>query len=233
MPRRSTIGTALLGALVTLSVGACGSDAGDEFEEQSARKIMEQAEKDTKSLKSVRLVGSIPRGDGTLEIDLSADEDGNCSGILTVAGGTADVLSIGGASYIRGDEAFWRASTGASADQVLAVLGDKWAKLPAGDDSFSEFCDIDNVFAGDDAAEKYTKGEVGTVAGQEAVEILVEEEGEGTRHAWVSTDSKHYVLKVEQVGGDEPGTFQLGDFNEPVDAVEPAEGEYVDLGSLG
>lgn len=231
MSQGSKIGLGLAGIVAAVSITACGSNAGDDFAGQSATKIMDQAKKDTKALKSVNVSGSIKQDDGTLEIDLSADHDGTCAGTMGIGGGKADVLNVDGASYIRGDEAFWRSSAGDSAEQVIALLGDKWAKLPADNTSFSEFCDLDKLFKGDADKEKYTKGKVGTVAGKKAVEITVKDE-DGTRHAWVATEGKHYLLEVD--GSDDgPGSMKLSEFNKPVEAKAPAEGDYVDIGALG
>jgi hypothetical protein len=235
MSQVSRFGVGLAGAVVAASLSACGSDAGEEFADQSAAKIMDQAEKDTKSLKSLTLAGSITKGDGRLEIDLSADDGGDCAGTMGIGVGKAEVLRVDGASYIRGDDAFWRESAGESAAQVQALLGEKWAKLPAGDDDFSALCDVDKLFDDDlnDAKESYTKGTVATLGGKRAVQIIVKKEGEDPTNAWIATEGKHYLLKVEQKGGDEPGSFEMRDFNDPVNAEAPAEGEYVDLDNVG
>ena len=234
MAHVSKLGVGLVAAMAAASLSACGSSAGEDFADQSANKIMKQAEKDTKSLKSLTLVGTIKQDDGTLKIDLSADKSGNCAGTMGIGEGKADVLSIDGASYIRGDEAFWEASAGDSAQQVQALLGDKWAKLPPGNDDFSSLCDVDKLFDDEgDTKETYTKGKTSTVGGKKAVEIVVHKKGEDALHGWVATEGKHYLLKVEQKGGKEPGVFELRDFNDPVDAEAPAEDEFVDLDKLG
>jgi hypothetical protein len=232
VPHASKIGIGLAGVAAAVSLTACGSDAGDDFAGQSATKIMDQAEKDTKALKSVTLSGTITQDDGKLAIDISADDDGTCSGTMSIGGGKAEVLNVDGASYLRGDEAFWRSTTGDSADQVVALLGRKWAKLPAGNDSFSEFCDLDKVFEDDGDKETYTKGKVTKLAGKDAIEIVAKDD-KGTKHAWVATEGKHYLLKVDITSGDEPGSMRLSDFDKPVDAKAPAEDDFVDLGALG
>lgn len=226
----SRIQVAVVGAVLAASLTACGSGSG--FADQSASAIMKQAKKDTTSLHSVRLTGSITQSGGKLAIDLAADDRGDCSGTMGVSGGKADVLSVDGSSYLRGDEAFWRASAGDAADQVIGLLAGKWAKLPSGQDDFSQLCDVDKLLAGDGTTKKYTKGKVGSVGGKEAVEILVTK-GSETAHAWIATEGRHYLLRLDKSGGTEPGSFRLSDFDEPVDAKAPAEGEYVDLGKLG
>lgn len=226
----SRIDVAVVGAMLAASLTACGS--GNGFADQSASAIMKQAKKDTKSLHSVRLTGTTTQADGRLAIDLAADDHGNCSGRMGMSGAKADVLRVDGASYMRGDEAFWRATAGQAADQIVALLGDKWAKLPPGKDAFGQVCDLDQLFSGDGEKKKYSKGKQGTVGGRKAIEIVVRK-GSETEHGWIATEGKHYLLKLEQSGGSEPGSFVLSDFNRPVDAKAPAEGEYVDFGKMG
>lgn len=227
------IGFGVVGAMVAASLSACGSDAADEFAGQSADAIMKQAKHDTQSLKSVHLAGSLDRADGRIAIDLAADDRGDCSGTMGLADTKADVLRVDGASYMRGDAAFWRKTAGNAADQIVALLGDKWAKLPASQDAFGEMCDLDRLFSGDPGEKKtYSKGKEGSVGGRKAIEIEVRK-GTETERGWIATEGKHYLLKLEKVGGTEPGSFVLSDFNQPVKAEAPAEGEYVDFGALG
>lgn len=249
MSLSSKLGTSLAVAALAMSLSSCGSgdddksgagdkpDAGAEFAAQTVKEITAQSEKDMKALTSLTMAGTITQDDGELELDLSFDTDGNCAGSMGMQGGTAEVVSVDGASYLRGNEAFWRATAGDSAEQVMAVLGDRWAKLPAGSEDFSEFCDLDSLLDefdddSDDSKETVTKGKVATVDGQDAVEIVTKDE-DGTTHAWVATEGKHYIIKLEHTGEDEPGVMSFSDFDEPVDAEAPAEDEVVDMSDLG
>ena len=234
MSRNSKVGISLAGAVVALSLSACGSDGGEDFADQSVKEIMRQSEKDMKTLRSMTFQATIDQDGQKLDLELSSDRDGNCTGTIGFDGVTGDLLRVDGADYLRGDEEFWAKTSGESAQAVVAMLGDRWAKLPSSDD-FSSFCDLDEFFKSmdeDSGDEDATKGNVATVAGQEAVEVLTEEDG-GTVHAWVATEGKHYILKFEQVGGDGPGSATFSDFDEPVDAKAPAKDEYVDLAALG
>ena len=57
-------------------------------------------------------------------------------------------------------------------------------------------------------------GDETTVDGENAVEVITTEDEETTT-ALVATEGEHYILKVTNEGGDEPGSFTLGEFNEP------------------
>ena len=63
-------------------------------------------------------------------------------------------------------------------------------------------------------------GDETTVDGENAVEVITKD-GEETTTALVATEGEHYILKVTNEGGDEPGSFTLGGFDEPVDAEAP------------
>jgi hypothetical protein len=227
-------GTALLTGLLAATLAACGSDGGGEsndFADQSIDKIKEQVLADMHDAKSLTLKGSFSSDSQETSLELSADTDGNCTGSVSAGEGTADFIKAGDATFIKADEAFWRANAGASADAVLKVIGEKWAKLPAGVNQFAEFCDRDTFIKeledDNEGDEKAEKGDETEVDGQQALEIISDEDGD-TTHAWVATEGKHYILKLESEG-DEPGEFTFNDYDEPVDAKAPADGEFVDL----
>ena len=50
--------------------------------------------------------------------------------------------------------------------------------------------------------------------------------------AWVRAEGKHYIVKLERTG-DESGTVEFSDYDEPVETEAPAEDEVVDLSELG
>jgi hypothetical protein len=240
MDLRSTPRTARLTGLLALGLLAagltgCGSDddTSDGFVDQDVDKIQEQVFDDMHSASSLTMSGTATNDDSEISLELSSDTDGNCTGTVSMGQGSSDFIRADGATFIRGDEEFWRATAGAQADDVLSVVGSKWAKLPGGDNQFAEFCDLDNFLeqleSGDDKGAE--KGETTEIDGEEALEITFKEDG-GTTHVWVATEGKHYILKFNN-DGEEPGEFTFSDFDEPVDAEAPDESEYVDLSKLG
>lgn len=242
----SKIGLCLATAAVATSVSACGSaaksssnasasDAGKAFAAQPVKQIIAQAKTDMKSLTSMTMDGSITQKAGKLSLKLSFDTNGNCTGTIGMNGGSADLISVAGAGYLRGDEKFWRNNAGSSAPQILAVLGTRWAKLPPGANDFSSFCDLNKLLAEFDKKSGHqsdTKGTVTSVSGQDAIEIISTDK-DGITHAWVATTGKHYILKLEHTTGTEPGTMSFNGFDQPVDAKAPAKDQYVDLAALG
>ena len=167
-------------------------------------------------------------------MSLSMDTDGNCVGTMTQAGGTAEFIGADGDFYLKGDEAFWRSNSDpAKADATVELVGDKWVNLGADAGGFSDLCDLDSMIDDlrrrcDDAGKEFTKGDETTVDGENAVEVITKE-GEETTTALVATEGEHYILEVTNEGGDEPGSFTLSEFNEPVDAEAPDEADVVEL----
>lgn len=230
MTARTTIRFGVLGAVAVVSLSACGS-GGNGFADKSAKTIVDAAVKDTTSLSSVTMSGTVTSDGKQNDIRLSSDTKGNCAGTLGIGGGHADVVATGGTSYIHGDEAFWRSAAGSAADQIIGLLGDKWAKLPGGA-GFGDACDLDTMFQQlDDIKGTLSNGGTGKVGGKDAQEIISKKSG-STTHAWIATDGKHYLLKVEKTG-DDAGTLTLSGFDEPVKADVPDAQDVVDLTSLG
>ncbi|MGD9958631.1 hypothetical protein [Nocardioides sp.] len=242
---RTFLGGAV-GVVVLAALGACGGgdssedssgDAASEaFAKKSAKDIQDAALADMKSLDSVTMTGELTQGEGTLGLDLTLNTDGECEGSITIGEGSADLINVGDSSYLKGDEAFWAGTAGAEQGKsVVALLGDKWALIPA-EGGFGEVCDLDQLLDGfgDEPTdgEEPVVGDVTEVDGEEAVEVTRDKDGAKVV-ALVATGDKHYILKIAQEGGDEPGSFTFSDFNEDLDVEAPADDEVVDLAQAG
>jgi hypothetical protein len=214
--------------MMGLALAACGSDSGgdDDFADGSVDEIKKAAIADMKALESMTLDGSLTQDGEELELTLSMDTDGNCVGTMTQSGGTAEFIGADGGFFLKGDEAFWRANTDpAQAEATVALVGDKWANLGPDAGGFSDLCDLDSMIDDladekDDEGKEFSKGDETTVDGDGAVEIITKD-GEETNTALVATEGEHYILEVTNEGGDDPGSFTLGGFDEPVDAKAP------------
>ena len=183
-----------------------------------------------KGVTSLHLAGSISMTEGDVGLDMDVSTSGDCQGSMTIKGGTAQILSVDGMAYIKGDEAFWTANAGSQAPAVIAMLGDKWMKTGSSDDQLAQLCDLDQFLDGmdEDKGTDDALGEVTDVEGVQAIEITSKKDG-GTTHAWVAVDGKHYIVKLEMEGGDEPGTITFSDFNKELELTAPAADEIVDL----
>ncbi|HET9498643.1 MAG TPA: hypothetical protein VFO98_00125 [Marmoricola sp.] len=235
MTRTRMLGSAVLAAALATTLTACGSSEADEFADQSVKQIKADVQKDMGSLKSMTIDGSFNNDGKKTSLKLSADTDGNCVGTLGQDGAEADIISVGGASYIKADEAFWKAQAGPSAEQIISLLDGKWAKLPSSAGTFSEFCDLDSfldeINQDDDAGTVVTKGDLEEIGGKQALEIKSKAD-DGTTHGWVAAEGKHYFLRME-MGGKDKGSFDFSDFNKAVDAKAPSEDNVFDMSSMG
>ena len=254
--RRTRLAAAVAGAVMLTATAACGDDeesknsSGESssessengFADQPMKDIQDAALADMKSLESVRMAGDITTDGAEMSLDLRLTTSGDCTGSISSDGAEAQIIGLGEDSYLKGSEEFWKQSAGPGGEQqakaLIGLIGDKWAKVPGG--GFTEICDLDafldNLDDSSDADSEKEKGEVvgeTEVDGTPAIEIVSDEDGEETT-VWIgSEEDKHYILKMEVVGGDEPGQFTFSEFNEPLDVQAPAKDEVVDLGAAG
>ena len=136
--------------------------------------------------------------------------------------------------WFKPDEAFWRASAGELADQIIALVGDKWVVVPASDDGFDQFCDIDDLLdellTDDDEEPTYTKGETEEVDGDEAIAVEHKDK-DGSSTGYVLVDEPHYLVKIEKTDGEDTGSVTFSEFDAEFDVEAPADGEAIDLES--
>ncbi|GAB2870287.1 hypothetical protein [Nocardioides pacificus] len=249
--RRTRLAAAVAGTVMLTATAACGGDDNDDksgdsgesssenFADKSLEEIQDAALKDMGALESVRMAGTFSNDGSEMSLDLQLNTAGDCAGTIALGGAEAEIIGLGEDSYLKGTEEFWTASVGEGggqeAEAIIAMIGDKWAKVPDG--GFTEVCDLDafleNLEDEDDESESAEeKGEVvgeTEVDGTPAIEISSEEDGEETT-VWVgSEEGKHYILKMTVPGGDEPGEFTFSEFDEPIDVEAPADDEVVDL----
>jgi hypothetical protein len=227
-----------IGALAVLAAcGGGGDDGGDsDFASESASTIEKAATEDMQALKSVHVEGSVSQEDTEVGLDLSLTTDGDCAGTVSRGdSGSAEVITLEGTSWFKPDDDFWRAQAGPAAEQIIATVGDQWVQLPEGDQSFASFCDLDELLdqIDEDQDKAAEKGETEDVDGQEAIKLNREnEEGGGTTTVWVAVDDPHHFLKVEQAGGDSPGSFTFSEFDEDASIEAPADGEAITVEEL-
>jgi hypothetical protein len=223
-----------LGAAALLT--ACGG--GDGFADKSADDIVATAKSDMGDLKAVKVSGSVTSDGQQIDIDLQASSEGDCTGTIGVAGGSTELLGVGGTTWMRPDEAFWRATVGDSADQLLAAVGDKWVVLPADEDSLNTFCDVDDLLdemlkEDDEDGSTYSTSGTEDVDGEETVKIDNEDPEDGTSTGYVLVDEPHYLVKIEKTDGEDTGSVTFSEFDEEFEVEAPADDEVVDLAQLG
>src|SRR6478752_10447937 len=138
------MGLAVASIGMAAALTACGG-GGDDFTDQSGQQIADAAKKAMSGLDSVKVSGTVHTGAQDVTIDVQTNDKGDCTGSIGTGGGTAELLGVGGDIWFKPDEAFWKASAGDSADQILSIVGDKWVVVPSSGDSFDQFWDIDDL----------------------------------------------------------------------------------------
>lgn len=229
--RRRMIG--IIGAAALLS--ACGGDE-DGFADQSGEEIVAATQEDMKALSSLRMRGELTTDGDRLEIDMAVSTSGDCEGTLGQGDATAEIISVGGNSYMKPDAAFWELFAGPEAAGTLVELvGDRWVLVPGDEGDFSEFCDLDQLLDELDSDEEEQVEVEGTeeVEGQQAVRLSSTSDEDEPVTVWVAVDEPHVILKMEVTEGDEPGTFTFSDFDQELEVEAPPEDQVVDLAELG
>ncbi|MEV4332171.1 hypothetical protein AB0K02_16835 [Streptomyces sp. NPDC049597] len=219
---------------------------GDSLKGLSADQIAQKAVETTKAASSLRMKGAIEADGQRVSVDLAMDAKDNCTGRLGVNSGRADLRRLGEVLYMKGDEAFWRASLSRSgtaspdagnSDTVIDLMKGRWIKMPArAVKEMQGVCDLDEMLAelGEKKADRtgLTLGEDSEIDGV-PVATLVKKKGSQTTTAYVAREGKPYLLKVVKKGGGQPGTVALSDFDRPVKVTAPPANEVLDLGQLG
>jgi hypothetical protein len=219
------------GFLLASTTTACSSEQGTTFSELSIQKIEKEVRQDMGGLGSVEFTGSLTRDGATSELSLQADKTGGCRGTIRTQGVTAEIIRThDGSNFIKGDAAFWRATSGAQAKKLVRLVGEKWAKISSGD-QFAEFCDLDNLLEelnqnNDDEKSSATKGEEAEFGGESVIEIRNEADG-STTTALVLVEDPHFIVKLTSTGR-EDGQFEFSEFDVPFEVEAPDD--YVDLG---
>ena len=229
-----------IGALAVLSACGGGGDSGDggdsDFAKESASAIEKASIEDMKALEAVHMEGEVTQESSEIGLDLSLTTDGDCTGTVSRGdSGSAEVVTLDGTSYFKPDEEFWKAQAGPAAEQIISTVGDNWVQLPEGDESFASFCDLDELLdqIDDDQNKPSEKGATEDVDGQEAIKLTRDdEETGGTITVWVAVDDPHHILKVEQAGGDSPGSFTFSEFNDDASIEAPADDEVITVEEL-
>ncbi|MBT2444876.1 hypothetical protein J7E93_33235 [Streptomyces sp. ISL-36] len=227
------------------AAAAAPSPSPDPFEKLSADQIADRAVTATQSATSLRMTGRVMSDDQPLDIDLTLNDKSECTGRMKIKGGTAELRQSDKATYMKGDERFWRVSMTSQGvpepqiDATIELLKGRWLKITpgqAGSSDLSGVCDLKALLddLGDDEDERrgLTRGPDAKVDGTPVATLVKKKSADETATVSVSQKGKPYILKTVKKGGDEPGTVVLSDYDKPVKVVVPPADETVDLSKL-
>ncbi|MGW2561366.1 hypothetical protein ACWCXB_19350 [Streptomyces sp. NPDC001514] len=238
VPLCTTVALALTGCLPTGPdhAGKSGADSGP-YAELSGPEVINRGIKATKSAKSMALGIDLKTSDGPVKAYLAVNTKGECAGTVSMgATGTVELVKTGNTAYLRFDESILRdQSKGrpkAEVDAVLKTLLGKWVKEDAGSadaKDLVQFCDLDTYLEGFEANDTIAKKTgTSTVNGTPTL-MLTESDRDEKYIAHVAAEGTPYLLKLQVVGGKEPGSMTFSEFNKPVAAKKPAAKDIVDI----
>jgi hypothetical protein len=228
-----------VGALALLA--ACGGGSGDggdsEFASGSASSIQSASIDDMKSVESLHVKGSVTQQGSELGRDVTLTADGDCVGSISISGansGSAELISVGGSSWFKPDEEFWRTQAGPQAEQIISKVGDKWVQLPEGDESFGTVCDLDQMLDPlSEESKSLEKGQTEEVDGQDAIKLTRDDQASGgTITTWVAVDNPHHIVKFETEGGDASSSSTFSEFDQDAAIEAPADDEVITVEEL-
>jgi hypothetical protein len=225
-----------LAAAVALALGACSSSSpsakappsGSAGVTSSAgvantpTALLEQMRKSSAAAKSVRVKGTIVNNANTakkvtLKINIAGDRAGkNMQAIVDDGTGAIEILTSGGQTYLKADNAYWTKNGSAA---IAKLAAGKYIKVPAksatGISGLTVGTLLDQIFAEDmSAASKLnTKVEKTEVNGVPV--YLMTTKSDGTK-IYVTADGKALLLRVEG-SKNQQGTVDFTEW----DAVAP------------
>ncbi|MFF9848773.1 hypothetical protein [Streptomyces litmocidini] len=224
---------------------AAAAPSPDPFSGLTAGEIGDRAVTATRSATSLRMTGRVVSEGQPLDIDFAVNDSDECTGLMKIEGGAAELRRVDHVTYMKGDEAFWRASMasqGMSEKQIATVLElikDRWLKIApgqAGSQDLGGVCDLKSFLAdlGKDEEQRreLIRGPDDKVDGTPVATLVKKKAGGETTTVSVSEQGKPYILKMVRKGGKEPGALVLSDYDKPVDVKVPPPGETVDLAKL-
>ncbi|WP_338493855.1 hypothetical protein [Streptomyces sp. SJL17-4] len=239
----ATGGAATTGAAA--AAPSVSAPSPDPFSGLTADEIGDRAVTATQSATSLRMTGRVVTEGQPLDIDFAVNDRDECTGVMKIKGGTAELRKIDRITYMKGDEPFWRVSMAsqgvpdAQIDATIELVKGRWLKIApgqAGSADLSGVCDLKSLLAdlGDDKEERrgLTRGPDSEVDGTPVANLVKKKTDGETTTVSVSQEGKPYILKMVKAGGEEPGEIQLSDYDKPVRVVIPPAAETVDLSKL-
>lgn len=180
-----------------------------------------------KTAQSARVSGEMAEQGQAFTFDLAGDRAGTNQEVkIEYAGqGNAEIRTVDGQDYIKGDKTFWTSQGGLTEDQAAQVEG----KYIAGPAEFAKNLNVGMLL---DEMQKVqlsvtdrinTKVEEDTVEGQK-VWKLTQRIGGDDSTVWISADGKNHLVKITTVYEGAPMDMNFAEW----DAVQPFEAPPAD-----
>ncbi|WP_431676903.1 hypothetical protein [Kitasatospora sp. KL5] len=211
-----------------------------DTEKLSGDEIMKQAHTAMSALTALKLDGTITTDGQKITMHLAADKAGNCKGTVAVGGeGQVEILHNGTGTWIKPDAAFWKKIGSEKANPKAGAAAAELFKgryLTGGQDDteikeIASMCDLIKGITqgGDDPDTKVTKGSAGTTNGVKTFSLVGTDPDGARTTAYIATEGKPYLVRMEQTTGSEPGQMDFSEFDKPITVQAPPADEVIDF----
>ncbi len=216
---RRRLGPAALSALLALALAACGgSGSSNGIASKSPDQIVAATRSAVAKVSSVHVAGTVASSGTKVALDLNLVNGKGGKGSMTQNGLGFQIVAVGPEVYLNGSTAFWRATAGAAAAQLLSG---KWLKAPATGQlaSLATLTNVQKLFNQLLSSHgKLAKGKTTTVQGQKVIAVNDTTNG-GT--LYVAATGNAYPIEISKTGAD-GGRIVFDHFNQPVSLTPPA-----------
>jgi hypothetical protein len=198
---------ALLPAVVVFGCGGSSSDTNGEAS-KPAPQIVSDAAAALKRVHSVHMQGKQALGNEPTALEADLEPPGKVSLSFDQRSGTASIIAINGAVYIKANAAYWKKQKVGSA---AATLAGKWFKSPTSAAQFRNLTrNLDVATLSRCLARDHGTLNVGgkaTVDGQPAVVVVDQGDNPGGTPAklFVATKGEPLPLRLVATGNERPG----------------------------
>lgn len=208
-----------------LALGVAVSGAGAA---PSAQSLVKRAITATEATKTINFAGLVKESGESIGLNVSADEvTGQGRGRLTINGGTAHMVLVGGVVYLDGDTSFWKEESGASAASELAG---KWVSTPATSTDGQELSVFVNgkdflshLFSANLSDSTFAVTGTATVGGKQATVISGQDKKDKSGGKfYVAKSGEPYVLRLVIDSSSGSGTITFSRFNVAVRPKAPS-----------
>ncbi|WP_306207185.1 hypothetical protein [Actinoplanes sp. RD1] len=218
------------GSTTAPGAAAAPSEEGNGVAALEPAEILSRSKAAVGKAGSYTLSGTLRDGAEELTLDLAVGGTDLVGNVL-VGSGRVQLLRAHGKDYVRPDAAFLAATGNAKkADAMVAELGDKWALVPATNQTYASLfalADADQLLT---ATGTLTKGVEGEIHGTPAVGLVDSADG-GV--LYVATSGEPYPLSLQSKDA-EQGSLTFSGFGAEVEgATPPATTQVIDLAELG
>lgn len=215
------------------SSAAESSESGSGLAEMTGPEVTAAAADALEEAGAARLTGTISQQGTETAVDIRLEGD-SAAGTLTVGGQPIELISTGGAAYLKAPGEFW-SSFGAPPESVASLDG-QWVTVPAeAATQFSVFTlpgFLEQLRATDPSQPVQEEVRTGELDGEPVVVVTsTDADGQVTGELSVAAEGEPLPLQATSTGTESPGTLTFSDFGETTGITAPEA--PLDLSQVG